>query len=67
MILYNNSYTKLNQVKGKPIKLEREIQIIFENNLREVMSLKLVKSEFLIKKNIFTHYLMIKTPIHLTL
>lgn len=49
MILYNNSYTKLNQVKEKPFKLEREIQSIFENNLQEVMSLQLVKSEFAIK------------------
>ena len=49
MILYNNSSTKLNQVKEKPFKLEREIQSIFENNLPEVMSLQLVKSEFSIK------------------
>jgi predicted transport protein len=49
MILYNNSSTKLNQVKEKPFKLEREIQSIFENNLQEVMSLQLVKSEFAIK------------------
>lgn len=49
MILYNNSYTKLNQVKEKPFKLEREIQSIFENNLQEIMSLQLVKSEFAIK------------------
>jgi predicted transport protein len=49
MILYNNSNTKLNQVKEKPFKLEREIQSIFENNLQEIMSLQLVKSEFAIK------------------
>lgn len=49
MILYNNTSTKLNQVKEKPFKLEREIQTIFENNLQEVMSLQLVKSEFAIK------------------
>lgn len=49
MILYNNSSTKLNQVKEKPFKLERDIQTIFENNLQEVMSLQLVKSEFAIK------------------
>jgi len=49
MILYNNNSFKLNQVKEKPFKLEREIQSIFENNLQEVMSLQLVKSEFAIK------------------
>lgn len=49
MILYNNKELKLQQVKEKPFKLEREIQIIFENNLQEVMSLQLVKSEFSIK------------------
>jgi predicted transport protein len=49
MILYNNNSTTLNQVKEKPFKLEREIQSIFENNLQEVMSLQLVKSEFAIK------------------
>jgi predicted transport protein len=49
MILYNNNSSKLNQVKEKPFKLEREIQSIFESNLQEVMSLQLVKSEFSIK------------------
>jgi predicted transport protein len=49
MILYNNNKETLSQVKEKPFKLEKEIQIIFENNLQEVMSLQLVKSEFSIK------------------
>jgi predicted transport protein len=49
MILYNNNFSKLTEVKEKPFKLEREIQSIFENNLQEVMSLQLVKSEFAIK------------------
>ena len=49
MILYNNNSNRLNQVKEKPFKLEKEIQNIFENNLQEVMSLQLVKSEFTIK------------------
>jgi predicted transport protein len=49
MILYNNNSSTLSQVKQKPFKLEREIQSIFENNLQEVMSLQLVKSEFAIK------------------
>lgn len=49
MILYNNSTSNLQQVKEKPFKLEREIQLIFEKNLREIMGLELVKSEFTIK------------------
>lgn len=49
MILYNNTSTKLNQVKEKPFKLEKEIQNIFENNLNSIMGLQLVKSEFTIK------------------
>ncbi len=49
MILYNNSTSNLQQVKEKPFKLEREIQLIFEKNLQEIMGLELVKSEFTIK------------------
>ncbi len=49
MILYNNSTSNLLQVKEKPFKLEREIQLIFEKNLQEIMGLELVKSEFTIK------------------
>jgi len=49
MILYNNNSNKLLQVKEKPFKLEREIQNVFENNLHDIMGLKLVKSEFTIK------------------
>lgn len=49
MILYNNNGLKLQQVKEKPFKLEREIQNIFENNLNSIMGLQLVKSEFTIK------------------
>lgn len=49
MVLYNNSNSKLNQVKEKPFKLERDIQNVFENNLQEVMGLQLVRSEFSIK------------------
>lgn len=49
MILYNNNSSTLNQIKEKPFKLEREIQSVFEKNIQEVMSLKLVKSEFVIK------------------
>lgn len=49
MILYNNSNASLKQVNEKSFKLEREIQIIFEKNLQEIMGLELVKSEFTIK------------------
>ncbi len=49
MVLYNNSNLKLNQVKEKPFKLEREIQALFEKNLTELMGLEMVNSEFVIK------------------
>ena len=49
MILYNNTFSNLNEVKEKPFKLEKEIQNIFENNLEVVMGLQLVKTEFAIK------------------
>lgn len=50
MKLYNwkNSQT-LNDLREIPFKLERDIQNIFENNLKELMGLQLVKSEFSIK------------------
>jgi hypothetical protein len=37
----NNS---LSQLKEKPFKLEREIQILFEKNLPELMGLEMVNS-----------------------
>jgi hypothetical protein len=49
MIIYNNTGTKLVQVKEKPFKLERDIQAIFESNLQNIMELLFVKSEFTIK------------------
>lgn len=49
MTLYAISNGNLAEVHEKPFKLEREIQAIFENNLYEVMSLTLVRSEFSIK------------------
>lgn len=45
---FKNS-NNLNLLKEKPFKLEREIQILFEENLSEIMGLELVKSEFTIK------------------
>lgn len=49
MIIYNTIGNKLEQVKEKPFKLEREIQSIFESNLQNIMGLLFVKSEFTIK------------------
>jgi predicted transport protein len=40
---------KLKHVIEKPFKLEREIQALFEGNLKQVMGLTLVRSEFSIK------------------
>lgn len=49
MALYTNQIGKLNEVKEKPFKLEKDIQKVFEVNLNTLMSLELVKSEFTIK------------------
>lgn len=49
MTLYANTNGLLKEVTEKPFKLERDIQTLFENNLNEVMSLTLVRSEFSIK------------------
>ncbi|MBL7773922.1 MAG: hypothetical protein JNM95_13740 [Chitinophagaceae bacterium] len=49
MALYINQTGKLNEVKEKPFKLEKDIQKVFEENLSTIMGLVLVKSEFTIK------------------
>jgi len=49
MTIYKNSNGSLEEVQEKPFKLERDIQTVFEQNLQEVMALKLVRSEFTIK------------------
>ncbi len=50
MNLYNlKSKDTISILKEKPFKLEREIQVLFESNLNELMNLQLVKSEFSIK------------------
>jgi len=49
MALFKNTTSKLESIKEKPFKLEREIQRLFENNLQLIMGLELVKSEFSIK------------------
>lgn len=50
MNLYQSKNTNtLALLKEKPFKLEREIQILFEKNLLELMNLEMVNSEFVIK------------------
>jgi predicted transport protein len=49
MKLYTNKNQKLNELKEKAFKLERDIQELFEANLNEIMDLTFVKSEFTIK------------------
>lgn len=49
MTLYTNQIGKLNELKEKPFKLEKDIQKVFEENLSVLMGLELVKSEFTIK------------------
>ena len=50
MNLYNLAKnSSIKHIKEKPFKLERDIQNVFENNLKDIMGLTLVKSEFSIK------------------
>ena len=49
MTLYAIHNNTLKEVHEKPFKLERDIQALFEQNLKEVMELTLVRSEFTIK------------------
>jgi predicted transport protein len=49
MPLYAIGNNKLSEIPLKDFKLEREIQALFEDNLKIVMGLTLVKSEFSIK------------------
>lgn len=50
MNLYQSTTSNsLNILKEKPFKLEKEIQILFEKNLNELMGLEMVNSEFVIK------------------
>lgn len=53
----NNKKGNIESLKEKPFKLEREIQTLFENNLKELMYLQLVKSEFSIKNIYVLNYL----------
>lgn len=50
MILFNaGADNLLTAIKEKPFKLEKDIQRLFELNLKQIMGLELVKSEFSIK------------------
>ena len=49
MPIYTNLKGNLTYIKEKPFKLEKEIQTLFEANLKMVTELDLVKSEFTIK------------------
>ncbi|WP_295715470.1 DUF5655 domain-containing protein [Mucilaginibacter sp.] len=51
MILYSNQAGKLEEVKEKPFKLEKDIQKIFDSNLFAITGLQFIKSEFIIKSN----------------
>lgn len=49
MYLFNKQDKKLTLLKEKPFKLEKEIQILFEENLEQIANLTFIKSEFTIK------------------
>lgn len=49
MQIFSNKNSKLNILKEKPFRLEKEIQSLFEENLESISNLKFVKSEFTIK------------------
>lgn len=49
MAIFSLKNNRLQEVPEQPFRLEREIQQIFEENLTDVMGLKLVRSEFTIK------------------
>jgi len=49
MNIYNLNKNKLSQLKEKPFKLEKEIQILFEQNLSLLTGFEFIKNEFTIK------------------
>jgi len=49
MAIYTNNKGTLNKITEIPIKLEKEIQSLFEKNLSNILGYELVKSEFTIK------------------
>lgn len=53
MQLFTQEGNKLNSLKEKPFKLEKDMQKLFEANLEAITELRLVKSEFIIKAQRF--------------
>lgn len=51
MFLYQNKLGKLTDLNEKPFALEKDIQILFEQNLASITDLQFIKSEFTIKSN----------------
>lgn len=51
MLLFKNTKSSLSELKEKPFKLEKEIQTLFEKNIKSITGLNFVKSEFTIKNN----------------
>jgi len=51
MQIFYKQNKELNVLKEIPFKLEKEIQTLFEDNLKNTTDLKLIKSEFTIKSN----------------
>ncbi|WP_339790453.1 DUF5655 domain-containing protein [uncultured Imperialibacter sp.] len=49
MTIFKNGKGQLSQIKEVPFQLERDIQQLVEGNLRSIMGLDVVKSEFSIK------------------
>jgi len=49
MRIYSLKAPELSEIKISPFKLEREIQTVFENNLKSIMGVTFIKSEFTIK------------------
>lgn len=51
MQIFHKQKKELSVLKEIPFKLEKEIQTLFEDNLKNTTDLKLIKSEFTIKSN----------------
>ena len=51
MQIFHKQKKDLSVLKEIPFKLEKEIQTLFEDNLKNTTDLKLIKSEFTIKNN----------------
>jgi len=49
MQMFVNNNNALAEVVAKPFKLERDLQMLVEKNLKQLMELVLVKSEFCIR------------------